>query len=1006
MPTDNSAGTFWDQSGSQQTDDSAGTFWDTSSKPTVIPGKGAVGHDPRALRAILAASEWASQSPVARGLDALMNMSNRTVLGTMAGKNPLYAATHPAMATEFTHGAERSLGLPVYAPEGKDASGKIAGYNPWLGAAQSAEDFALESATSFGVGPLEKLAFRGLGALGRASRASRAVEALGKTAAGKKVAGAVDSVLRATVEGHDLRKSVTRSGEDVVKTHEGRWNNRTRHAEQDYGALIEKHRPELDALDQQKAVLSQRIRDLYADKELLRLERQRAKFSGLPEPTQALRDEIRALHPPEEIRQALLRRAYLEGTPQVRRQVIARGYRPTAEEQAAEPLNILHRFRDEYEPTQTVFKESDLKQTAGSFRYVHQGNRRAKFDLPKEGSTATDPLADRLLDRLVRGARLEAYHRSRRDILKDLGLTPQPPLQPVLDALEAAGKIGDPAQAARKTGLLSRVLIARNEAAKAAEAKRALHLKPDAPVEARTLEFLDPKTAQQRALRQVKRAGHPGILPPGVSPTTGQDLGFLRQLERGPQDVREMRGKVAARAGTLPDFKRLAGRAQETAAKVEARAAQTAAKLGTPRSLRSIVTPAKQNASLAEAIALKQGRVAQRTGESLKTAMQRNDAISKAKRAAEEAIASGNTAKIPATLDERLFGDRKVYEGDILQAFSDLQRDALFVIPFAHMKNIAVLAALGPGGLRTVQRGIRYAHELRTNPTGLAARVKGLEELGATTHYIREDPSRLASLPKVGGAVDAVTHRSNEALERYDLGMRLALEDALRRRGTSGFAIGGQVRDVLGDYQNQAPAIQKLRAHWGANFPGWRLGVVPRALTKAVRENRGAVRSYARSQRLISDDVTQPLWGADFDLAGPAEDYSKFLEPPVGTVRYLTSQSTIGPAGLIPQGLNALLGGRLSTFVGQQAERLLPQPIGTIAGAAMNWPFPTTAPPAARLGAGIFGSYFPKSVTQKKRRAQLSALGMKGAELDDQLRREGLRPERPATQPIQTFWGP
>jgi hypothetical protein len=362
-----------------------------------------------------------------------------------------------------------------------------------------------------------------------------------------------------------------------------------------------------------------------------------------------------------------------------------------------------------------------------------------------------------------------------------------------------------------------------------------------------------------------------------------------------------------------------------------------------------------------------------------------------------EAIASqSNTLGMPAAVQRRLFGEIPRYNETLAAAFSDLQRDALFVLPPAHMKNITVLALLGPKGPKVVANGIKYAHRLRTEPDKLAADIAELEKVGATQHYIKNTEPLYGKLPGVGPTLASIYEKSNAALERYDMGMRLALADELKSRGITGHAMGGQIRDILGDYHNQAPLVQELRARAGANFPGWGLGIVPRAMTKALREQPQAVKAYARAQNLISDDITRPMFGTDFNAGGPAEDYSALIERPD---KFFKSPARSGSWGL-PWGIgDAVARGQLTQFAAEQLLRL--SPFGAALSNVTGFPFPSNAPAAVRGTVGLAGAYFPDAKKLAKRTAELTSLGMKGRELHDRLAAEGFfdRPDQEAPAP-------
>jgi hypothetical protein len=167
------------------------------------------------------------------------------------------------------------------------------------------------------------------------------------------------------------------------------------------------------------------------------------------------------------------------------------------------------------------------------------------------------------------------------------------------------------------------------------------------------------------------------------------------------------------------------------------------------------------------------------------------------------------------------------------------------------------LQLLGKGGAKTVLRGWQLAREIKANTKAnggklsgpLLERVLALEQRGATEHFIYEAEQRYASWGLPGRLLADFAKRGNRDLEIYDTAQRLALEEALIARGHPADMIGDEIRNTLGDYTDQAPLIKELRDRWGANFPAWGLGVVPRAMTKAVRENPRGFGNYARANR-------------------------------------------------------------------------------------------------------------------------------------------------------------
>jgi len=211
---------------------------------------------------------------------------------------------------------------------------------------------------------------------------------------------------------------------------------------------------------------------------------------------------------------------------------------------------------------------------------------------------------------------------------------------------------------------------------------------------------------------------------------------------------------------------------------------------------------------------------------------------------------------------------------------------------------------------------------------------------------------------------------STEPLDRYDTSMRLALMEELEKQGVTGFEAGGQIRDVLGDYHNTSEFVSLLR-HVGANFPAWGLGIVPRAMSKSLRERPNSLKTLARGNRIVSDDITQPAFGADLDIAGPPNDYFNMLMAPQNFFR---SPSRIGPVSDIYGLYNAWKTGQVGPFLGNQALRLAP--FGSFVGNAAGFPYPSKAPGPLRAAAGTAGMFFSQKPSLTAREYQLEDLGM------------------------------
>jgi hypothetical protein len=117
-----------------------------------------------------------------------------------------------------------------------------------------------------------------------------------------------------------------------------------------------------------------------------------------------------------------------EGTLDVRRSMKRRGFRPTAEEAKLAPTNLITKdFGKHYLPEQNIFDEAASKElkAARGWSYNRGGVKQSKFDIQKnEFAQPTDPLFERLGQRLEHSAYLEPKRRMEQTMIRKLGLHP------------------------------------------------------------------------------------------------------------------------------------------------------------------------------------------------------------------------------------------------------------------------------------------------------------------------------------------------------------------------------------------------------------------------------------------------------------------------------------------------------------------------------------------------------------------------------------------------------
>lgn len=339
---------------------------------------------------------------------------------------------------------------------------------------------------------------------------------------------------------------------------------------------------------------------------------------------------------------------------------------------------------------------------------------------------------------------------------------------------------------------------------------------------------------------------------------------------------------------------------------------------------------------------------------------------------------------------EGLLNQAKI-DTSMLKWLSEYQRDALFVLPFAHMKNLTVLSGLGPGGIGTIKKGIEYARQLHAQDPVAVAKLKRWTDIGAAAEYRPAGQvSKMYQVPVVGQKLGQLSDWSTEVLSHYDNGLRMAIADHLEKKGMMNEnMIGSQIRDIMGDYLHTSGFVADMKAI-GGNFPAWRMSVVPKAMWKAAKDNPRGMKLYARASDNFNRDVTGP--GENFDVGGPFEDATKLWDAPAGTDSMVTSPSTMGPLSDL-FGLKTALGeGQTGKWLKPEMEKYLPfgSIIDKIPG--LN-PYSDKADPRLQAALGVVGSYMtdnPKLVDRKK---QLSRQFGKGhnKDVDEQMKIEGLK---------------
>lgn len=332
-----------------------------------------------------------------------------------------------------------------------------------------------------------------------------------------------------------------------------------------------------------------------------------------------------------------------------------------------------------------------------------------------------------------------------------------------------------------------------------------------------------------------------------------------------------------------------------------------------------------------------------------------------------------------------------------LRTYANYGREILFVMPFAHLKNLTVMGALGArNGARVVLEGIGNATRLMRDPKALDHDLTELDHIGADIRYLGEEDKTgelygRGSIPWVRNLSDA----SSKLLEVYDRGLRVSAMHELARMGIVGEAAGARIRTMFGG--GPESAFVQLAKLAGAPFPGWGLQAVPRAMWHAVSEHPNAVRTYARTNAAFNQNVSEPLWGTDLDLSGPLEEAGRIAFSPAA---FLESPSRLGPIADVYAGSKAKSQAHtknnpdpFGTWFERYGARMIP--FGGQAESIYETLKKSSTEPTYRrileaLAPSIGGSYFTNADTAKSRLKHLQGKGYTPAEQIDQLRREGL----------------
>ena len=285
-----------------------------------------------------------------------------------------------------------------------------------------------------------------------------------------------------------------------------------------------------------------------------------------------------------------------------------------------------------------------------------------------------------------------------------------------------------------------------------------------------------------------------------------------------------------------------------------------------------------------------------------------------------EALRSGGTQipnyrKIP-TESKPIFGaqgNKLIEQGT--DWFRKLNQASVYLNPFPHgLANVGQLMYLA-GGMHVVPEALKYMAYALARDTGRVAKIPGADRIGAS---FEKDVQRLRS----GGAVPDYTSGAfhsiwsslpgwkqiagpmQKALEEMEIGWRVSrLRQLDRTLGPSKSAKDEllkmrTVEEAVGDYENQNAFVELLKA-MGGPWVAFHMGIVPRALLKAVKEHPERVLLLARIQDALQQQrsgkgqkdsllklpgsplraITNPVaYGSGPASFGLVEGYKKFVE--------------------------------------------------------------------------------------------------------------------------------
>ena len=240
----------------------------------------------------------------------------------------------------------------------------------------------------------------------------------------------------------------------------------------------------------------------------------------------------------------------------------------------------------------------------------------------------------------------------------------------------------------------------------------------------------------------------------------------------------------------------------------------------------------------------------------------------------------------------------------VFRLLRDWQRATIKFNPFPHaLKNVGTLAYLA-GGPRAIVRGLINGAEDAAKATYSGTefgRWAGQTKLSRLQNMAAAAPEYAYEGESLGGNLRRL---SSSSMVRIENGWRQALlemQDRIKptRWGTEfedkdELLKGAIINDRLGDYRNQAAFVRLFEA-MGGPFVAFRMGIVPRNVALAIKENPARVMAMVRAEYNLQSN-RKGHNANELQGFGPPEDFAKMVFNPAAYV-----QTTLGAPDVLQQ---------------------------------------------------------------------------------------------------------